>query len=105
MRSLSISHLENLVPFEELQDFTNPFRHATVQTIFGRQLRSIPACGAQATEAILGKFGTMRVLYDSLKQCKSQRAKKKLLKSVVLDTGSKLQKRIAESLLDLLANE
>ena len=94
-----------LVPFEEFQEATNPARTATLRTVFGRQLRSVPACGAQATEAVLRQFATPRELYQALNQGKTTRARKKVLKSIVLDTGTKLQKRVAENLLELFTEQ
>lgn len=100
-RTLGLSPTEwtKLQRFELFQELSNPARTATLQSVFGRQLRGLPNCGAQATEALLRHFPVPRLLHEAL-QCKL-RARKQLFKVVLLANGSKLQKRIIENLLEL----
>ena len=100
--ALSASQWAQLQNFELFQELSNPARTATIQSVFGRQLRAVPSCGAQATEALLRSYPTPRLLYEAL-QCNA-RARKKTLKSVLLANGTKLQRRIVDSLLELFGS-
>lgn len=100
-RTLNLSNTQwtQLQRFELFQELSNPARTATLQSVFGRQLRALPNCGAQATEALLRHFPVPLLLHEALQV--KLRARRKIFKAVLLANGSKLQRRIVDSVLEL----